>query len=108
MLKNRVKEIKEKLENDLPNEIVIENETYHRVISKSVTNTDIYIDYRRNDYDDLFLMFCIDVRDRKITFYPQRLVRVDIDKYFRIVENYRTISKEIIGVLKRIGLVVLD
>lgn len=106
MLKDRVKEIKEKLENDLPSEIVIESETYHRVISKSVTNTDIYIDYRRNDYDDLFLMFCIDVRDRKITFYPQRLVRVDIDKYFRIVEKYRTIAIEIEGVLKRSGLIV--
>lgn len=106
MLNKRVKEIKEKLEEDLTNEIVIENETYYRIVSKGVTNTDIYIDYRRNDYDDLFLMFCIDVKNRKVKFYPQKLIRVDIDKYFRIVEKYRTISKEIEGVLKRSGLII--
>ena len=60
----------------------------------------------QNDYDDLFLMFCVDVKNRKIKFYPQKLVRVDIDKYFRIVEKYRTISKEIEGVLKRSGLII--
>lgn len=106
MLNKRVKEIKEKLENDLPNEIVIENEVYYRVISKGVTNIDIYIDYRRNDYDDLFLMFCVDVKNKKVKFYPQKLVRVDIDKYFRMVEKYRTIASEIKGVLKRSGLIV--
>lgn len=106
MLNKRVKEIKDKIESDLPNEITIENETYYRVTSKGVTNTDIYIDYRRNDYDDLFLMFCVDVKNKKIKFYPQKLIRVDIDKYFRIVEKYKTISKEIEGVLKRSGLIV--
>lgn len=106
MLNKRVKEIKEKLEEDLPSEIVIEDEVYYRVTSKGITNTDIYIDYRRNDYDDLFLMFCIDVKNKKVKFYPQKLIRVDIDKYFRIVEKYRTISKEIEGVLKRSGLII--
>lgn len=106
MLNKRVKEIKEKLENDLPNEIIIENETYYRVTSKGVTNTDIYVDYKRNDYDDLFLMFCVDVENRKIKIYPQKLIRVDIDKYFRIIEKYRTITNEIGGVLKRSGLIV--
>lgn len=106
MLNKKVKEIKEQLEKDLPDEIVIENEVYHKIISKGVTNTDIYVDYKRNDYDDFFLMFYIDVKSKKVKFYPQKLVRVDIDKYFRIVENYRTISKEIIGVLKRVGLII--
>lgn len=106
MLNKKVKEIKEKLENDLPNEIIIENETYYRVTSKGVTNTDIYVDYKRNDYDDLFLMFCVDVKNRKIKIYPQKLIRVDIDKYFRIIEKYRTITNEIGGVLKRSGLIV--
>ena len=108
MLNKRVKEIKEKLEEDLPSEIVIEDEVYYRVTSKGITNTDIYIDYRRNDYDDLFLMFCIDVKNKKVKFYPQKLIRVDIDKYFRIVEKYRTISKEIEGVLKRSGLIIWE
>lgn len=106
MLNKKVKEIKEQLEKDLPDEIVIENEVYHKVVSKGVTNTDIYVDYKRNDYDDFFLMFCIDVKSKKVKFYPQKLVRVDIDKYFRIVENYRTIANEIKGVLKRSGLIV--
>lgn len=106
MLNKRVKEIKENLENDLPSEVVIENETYYRIISKGVTNTDIYINYRRYDYDDLFLMFCVDVKSRKIKIYPQKLIRVDIDKYFRIIENYRTIANEIEGVLIRSGLIV--
>lgn len=106
MLNKRVKEIKNKLEEDLPSEIVIENEIYYRVTSVGVTNTDIFIDYRRNDYDDLFLMFCVDIKNKKIKIYPQKLVKVDIDKYFRIVEKYRTVSKEIEGVLKRGGLII--
>ena len=104
MLNKRVKEIKDKIESDLPKEIVIENEIYYLKVGKSVTNTDIFIDYRRNEFDDLFIMFMVDVKSRKVKIYPQKLIRVDVDKYFRVVEKYKTITEEIKGVLRRSGL----
>lgn len=106
MLNVRVKEIKEKLENDLPKEIVIENEKYYLKVGKNITNTDIFIDYRRNEFDDLFLMFMVDVRGKKVKIYPQRLVKIDINKYFRIIEVYKFILEEIEGVLRRSGLIL--
>ena len=106
MVNAKAKEIKEKLENDLPKEVVIENETYYLKVGKSVTNTDIFVDYRRNEFDDLFLMFMIDVKGKRVKFYPQKLVKIDTDKYFRIVEKYKTITEEIYGVLRRSGLIL--
>lgn len=106
MLNVRVKEIKEKLENDLPKEIVIENEKYYLKVGKNITNTDIFIDYRRNEFDDLFLMFMVDVRGKKVKIYPQRLVKIDTNKYFRIIEVYKFILEEIEGVLRRSGLIL--
>ena len=106
MVNAKAKEIKEKLENDLPKEVVIENETYYLKVGKSVTNTDIFVDYRRNEFDDLFLMSMIDVKGKRVKIYLQKLVKIDTDKYFRIVEKYKTITEEIYGVLRRSGLIL--